>query len=121
MDCISHGTQRVSFILTLTSRKTTSTALNHSLHPCASNKMLSTTHVSPCAIICVLSSAASKVSLYIFLQCILIGRYCAACSCNNFLLLFFQMATLNFNHILLMLADQGSILQDTLQSQDGLN
>ena len=40
---------------------------------------------------------------------------------NNFFLLFFQMATLNFNHILLMLADQGSILWDTLQSQDGLN
>ena len=36
-------------------------------------------------------------------------------------LLFFQMATLNFNCILLMLADQGSIPQDTLQSQDRLN
>ena len=36
-------------------------------------------------------------------------------------LLFFQMAALNFDCILLMLADQGSILQDTLQSQDGLN
>ena len=35
--------------------------------------------------------------------------------------LVFQMATLNFNHILLQLASQGSILQDTLQSQDGLN
>ena len=31
------------------------------------------------------------------------------------------MATLNFNCILLILADQGSILWDTLQSQDGLN
>ena len=36
-------------------------------------------------------------------------------------LLFLQMAALNFNHILLMLADQGSILQDALQSQDRLN
>ena len=36
-------------------------------------------------------------------------------------LLFFQIATLNFNHILLMLADQGSIPWDTLQSQDRLN
>ena len=36
-------------------------------------------------------------------------------------LLSFQMATLNFNHILVMLADQGSILWDTPQSQDGLN
>ena len=31
------------------------------------------------------------------------------------------MVTLNFNHILLKLASQGSIPQDTLQSQDGLN
>ena len=31
------------------------------------------------------------------------------------------MTALNFNRILLMLADQGSILRDTLQSQDGLN
>ena len=68
----------------------------------------------------VLSSTASKVSLYIFLQCILTHGYRAAYSCNNFLL-FFQMATLNFNHILLMLADQGSIQWDTLQSQDRLN
>ena len=37
------------------------------------------------------------------------------------LLLVFHMATLNFNRILLKLADQGSIPQDTLQSQDGLN
>ena len=35
--------------------------------------------------------------------------------------LVFWMATLNFNCILLKLADQGSILWDTLQSQDGLN
>ena len=35
--------------------------------------------------------------------------------------LVFQMATLNFNCILLKLADQGFILWDTLQSQDGLN
>ena len=38
-----------------------------------------------------------------------------------FLLLFFQMMALNFNRILLMLVDQGSIPRDTLQSQDGLN
>ena len=38
-----------------------------------------------------------------------------------FLLFFFQMMVLNFNHILLMLVGQGSILGDTLQSQDGLN
>ena len=36
-------------------------------------------------------------------------------------LLVFQMATLNFNCILLKLADLGSIPWDTLQSQDGLN
>ena len=44
-------TCHASFILTLTSRKTTSTALNHSLHPLASNKTLSATHVSLCVII----------------------------------------------------------------------
>ena len=38
-----------------------------------------------------------------------------------FLLFSFQMAVLNFNRILLMLADQGSIPWDTFQSQDGLN
>ena len=36
-------------------------------------------------------------------------------------LLSFQMVALNFDHIQLMLADQGSIPHDTLQSQDGLN
>ena len=36
-------------------------------------------------------------------------------------LLVFQMATLNFNCILLKLADQGSIPWDTLQNEDGLN
>ena len=45
-DCKNHRTHHVFFILTLTSRKTTSTTLNHSLHLHASNKMLSTTHVS---------------------------------------------------------------------------
>ena len=35
--------------------------------------------------------------------------------------LVFQMAALNFNRILLKLANQGSIPQDTLQSQDRLN
>ena len=38
-----------------------------------------------------------------------------------FLFFSFQMAVLNFNQILLMLEDKGSIPQDTLQSQDGLN
>ena len=38
-----------------------------------------------------------------------------------FLLFFFQMAALNFDRIFLMLAEQGSIPWDTLQSQDGLN
>ena len=38
-----------------------------------------------------------------------------------FLLFFFQMVVLNFNRILLMLVEQGSIPWDTLQSQDRLN
>ena len=40
-------------------------------------------------------------------------------SVNSFFL--FQMVALNFQHILLMLKDRGSIPQDTLQSQDGIN
>ena len=71
MDCKNHGTCCVSFILTLTSRKTTSTALNHSLHPCASNKMLSTTCVSLCVIICGIQG-----KFVIFLLCILPHGYC---------------------------------------------
>ena len=39
----------------------------------------------------------------------------------TFLLFSFQMVALNFNRILLMLVDQGSIPWETLQSQDGLN
>ena len=41
MDCINHGTCCASFILTLTSRKTTSTTLNHLLHLHATSTALS--------------------------------------------------------------------------------
>ena len=40
-------------------------------------------------------------------------------SVNSFFL--FQVVALNFEHILLMLKNGGSIPQDTLQSQDGIN
>ena len=65
---------------------------------------------------------ASKVSLYVnFLLCILSHAYRAAYACNKFSHLFFQMAALNFNWILLKLTSKGSIPRDTLHSQDGLN
>ena len=57
--------------------------------------------------LCVLSSVASMDTVLLTLAIIFP--------------LVFQMATLNYNHILLKLADQGSIPRDTLQSQDGLN
>ena len=47
--------------------------------------MLPTRCCQPYMVLQVLSSAASKVSLYvIFLLCILTRRYCVAYSCNNF-------------------------------------
>ena len=115
MDCKNRGTHHTSFILTLTSRKTTSTALNHSLHPRASNKTLSTTCVSPHVFIC------SIQGKFVHLSSMHINLWIPCCLLTIILLLFFQMATLNFNCILLMLADQDSIPQNTLQSQDGLN
>ena len=80
MDCINHGTHCVSLILTLTSRKTTSTALNHSLHLRVSNKMLSTTCGSLYVIIC---SIQGKFVRHLPL-CKLTHRYCVASTCNNF-------------------------------------
>ena len=77
-------------------------------------KQHSTTHF-----ICVLSSA-SKVRVH--LSSMHVDLHTALLTLAIiFLLFFFQMAAFNFDHILLMLAEQGSILWDTLQSQDGLN
>ena len=83
--------------------------------------MLPTRYCQPHMVLHVLSSMASKVSLYvIFLPCILThGTVLPPLAIISHL--FFQMAALNFNCILLKLADKGSILQDTLQTQDGLN
>ena len=126
-DCINHGTHQASFILTLTSRKTTLTTLNHSLHLHATSNSTQPLASSACNIkqhsttrfICVLSSA-SKVRVH--LSSMHIDLHTALLTLAIiFLLFFFQMAALNFDHILLMLAEQGSILWDTLQSQDGLN
>ena len=48
------------------------------------------------------------------------GTFCAAHPNGNSLFPF-QMVALNFDLILLMLKDTGSIPRDTLHSQDGLN
>ena len=64
------------------------------------------------------STSICKVSSFIF---------CADCPAYSALLIpgvnlfLFQMAALNFKHILLMLKDGGSIPRDTLQSQGGIN
>ena len=86
MDCKNHRTCHATFILTLTSRKTTSITLNHLLHPCATSTALNHS-LHPCHLhvfLHMLSSVAFKVSLYIFLQCILSCGYHAAYCCNNF-------------------------------------
>ena len=65
------------------------------------------------------STSICKVSSFIFhVDC---PAYSASLvpGVNSFFL--FQMAALNFERIPLMLKDGGSILRDTLQSQDGIN
>ena len=64
------------------------------------------------------STSICKVSSFIFHADCLAYSASLVPGVNSFL---FQMAALNFEHILLMFKDGGSILQDTLQSQDGIN
>ena len=130
-ECINCNTCHVPFILTLTIRQTTTAAPNHLLHQCQSvhpptvsactrkvqaltSTVCSINYTAPGA-----STSICKVSSFIF------QAGCPAHSAslipdvNSFFS--FQMAALNFERILLMLKDTGSILQDTLQSQDGIN
>ena len=72
----------------------------------------STSESHTCTSIC-------KVSSFIFHADCLAYSVLLVPSVNSFFS--FQMVALNFEHILLMLKDGGSILQDTLQSQDGIN
>ena len=129
-ECINHGTHHVPFILTLTIRQTTA-APNRSLHQrqpvhppalsaCScevqalSSTACSINYTAPGA-----SSSICKVSSFIFQAGCLAYSTSLIPGVNSFFS--FQMAALNFECILLMLKDGGSILRDTLQSQDGIN
>ena len=123
-DCINCRTCRAPFILTLTSRKTTSTALALSAFN-LDNSATRFIHVQPqqysaTSFISMLSSAfkvnVPPSSMHIDPQI----PHCSFLK-QPFCSLPFQMAALNFNRILLMLEDPGSIPWETLQSQDGLN
>ena len=121
----------VPFILTLTIRQTTTATLNRLFHqhqsvhlPAASActcevQALTSTACSISNTTLGISTSISKVSSFISQ---------AGCSAHSAPLISdinsffpFQMAALNFDRILLMLKDAGSIPQDTLHSQDGLN
>ena len=130
-ECINHGTCHVPFILTLTIRQTTMTVPNRSFHqhhsvhlpaasPCTHKvQALSSTACSINTTALSVSTSISKVSSFICQ---------AGCPAHSAPLvpkvnsLFqFQMVALNFERILLMLKDMGSIPRETLHSQDGLN
>ena len=131
VECINHGMHHVPFILTLTIRQTTTATPNCSFHqrqsvhpPTASActrevQALTSTVCSINNTALGVSTSICKVSSFIFQ---------AGCPAHSAPLvpkvntLFpFQMVALNFNCILLMLKDMGSIPQETLHSQDGLN
>ena len=130
MECINHNTRHVPFILTLTIRQTTATPncslhQRQSVHPptvSACTREVQALTSTACSInytACSASTSICKVSSFI------VQAGCPAHSAsfipdvNSFFP--FQMVALNFERILLMLKDGGSILQDTLQSQDGIN
>ena len=130
-ECINHSTCLVPFILTLTIRWTTRATpttrfinINQFFHPlcqCVPAKSryslllhAPSTIQHPSA-----STSICKVSAFIFHAGCPVYSASLVPSVNLFFP--FQMAALNFEHILLMLKDGGSIPQDTLQSQDGFN
>ena len=121
----------VPFILTLTIGQTTTAAPNCSFHQCRSvhppaasmctHKVQALTSTA-CSINNTelgTSTSIPKVSSFISQTGCLTHSMPLFPDVNSFFP--FQMAALNFECILLMLKDMGSILRDTLQSQDGLN
>ena len=121
----------VPFILTLTTRQTTTAATNRSFHQCQPvhpSAVSACTHEVPAltSTVCSINNTALGVSTSICKVSSFISQ--AGCPIHSVplipevnMLFPFQMAALNFKHILLMLKDMGSIPRDTLQSQDGLN
>ena len=130
MECINHGTCHVPFILTLTIRQTTASP-NCSLHQCqpvhppavsACSRIVQALASTACSINYTAPGASisnCKVSSFIFLAGCPAHSTSLVPGVNSFFP--FQIATLNFEHILLMLKDGGSIPRDTLNSQDRIN
>ena len=129
-ECINHGTCLVPFILTLTIRQTTRATPHHSFHhqPVHSPTASACSHEVQAltSTVCSINNTALGISTSICKVSSFISQ--AGCpehfaplipEVNTFFP--FQMVALNFKCILLMLKDAGSIPQDTLQSQDGLN
>ena len=117
-ECINCGTRHVPSILALTIRPTTA-APHHLLHQ---HQSIHPPAVSACSI---KYTAPQHIHLHSQGTFLLFHADCLAHSTllvpgvNSFFL--FQMVALNFECILLMLKDRGSILRDTLQSQDRIN
>ena len=118
-ECINHGTCRVPFILTLTIRQTTMATPNSSFHqrqsvhqPAASactHKVQALTST-----VCSINNTALGISTSISKVSSFISQ--AGCRAHSAPLILevtslfpFQMAALNFDCILLMLKDAGSI------------
>ena len=131
MECINCSTDLVPFILILTIRQTTRATPNHSLHQ---RQPIHSPAVSVCT--CKVQALASTACSINYTTP---GISTSICKVSSFIsqagcpahsaplvprvnIFFpFQMSALNFECILLMLKDVGSIPRDTLQSQDGLN
>ena len=122
MECINHGTRWASFILILSIRQTTPT-LNNQLYPTA---------VSVCTCRCTCHycmfhqlQIPQLIHLHLQGKSFFLHTDFQAYSTlldpcvNSFFL--FQMAALNFECILVMLKDGGTIPRGTLRSQDGIN
>ena len=121
----------IPFILTLTIRQTTRATSNHSFHQCQPVHP-PTASACTCEVQALMSTACSinNTAHGISTSICNVSSFISQAGCpahsvklipkvNTFFP--FQMVALNFEHILLMLKDAGSILRDTLQSQDGLN
>ena len=120
MECINRGPRHVPFILTLTIRQTTTAAPNSSLHQHQS--------VHPPAVLVCIRKVQALASTACSINNTVLGISTSTCKVSSFMsqadcpahfaplipninLFFpFEIAALNFEHILLMLKDVGSIL-----------
>ena len=86
--------------------------MNRKLYTPNISCFISYKHPSPSTFICKVSSFILRADFQVYSTSLDPGV-------NSFFL--FQMVALNFEHILVMLTDGGTIPQDTLRSQDGIN